>query len=397
MATRYTHKILCVDDNDNNLFSLEVLLSELECCHIHKTKTGKAALEILINEEIDIILLDVQMPEMDGFELAELIRSNKRTKDIPIIFLTAVFRSDDFIKKGYRSGAVDYLTKPIDDNQFLNKINLYLKLFDKEKMLRELNESLNQRVEEQLAKNRQQDYILMQQARLASMGEMIVQIAHHWRQPINTIGLLIQDLLDAYDFKELTREYIDDNVNRCMEIIEKMSDTIDEFRGYYRKDSGKSVFMLKSAIDKAVSFIKPILSAHHIDIEVNAVDARLTGYPVEFGRAILSLAGNAKDALMDNNTEAPFIRIDAFAENNNIAVVITDNGGGVPPEIAGRIFEPYFTTKDEGKGTGLGLYTSKNLIEKCMGGTLTYTNTADGAAFKITLPAGQEGQDCDPL
>ncbi|KWT79386.1 sensor histidine kinase [Candidatus Magnetominusculus xianensis] len=381
MTTLHTHNVLCVGDNN----VLELLLSELERCRIYEVSTVREFSAALADGSIDIILLDLQMLDINALELAELVKAEKL--HIPIVFLTDEFRLDAFIQQGYKSGTIDYLTKPIDHNQFLNKMNLYLRLFDKEKSLRELNDTLHRHVWEQLARHRQNDCILSHQARLASVGETIVQIAHHWRQPINTIGLLIQDILDAYDFNELNREYIRGNVNKCMDIIEKMSDTIDELRGFYKSDAVKTAFMLNRTIEKTVSFIKPILIEHNINIIVNnSTDTQLTGYPVEFGRVVVSLINNAKDALTENCIERPVIKIDSFVEEDRAVIVITDNGGGVPPEIAGRIFDPYFTTKEEGRAAGLGLYTSKHLIEKCMGGTLSFKNIADGAEFKISLP-----------
>ncbi|MCX6076733.1 MAG: response regulator [Campylobacterales bacterium] len=131
----HTYNILSVDDNQNNLFTLSVLLHTQKNIKSIEVLTAKEALHVLLTEKIDLILLDVQMPEINGFELAKMIKSNKKTKDIPIIFVTAVFKSEEFIKEGFEIGAVDYITKPIDDNQLINKITLYLKVFDQKNRL----------------------------------------------------------------------------------------------------------------------------------------------------------------------------------------------------------------------------------------------------------------------
>ena len=131
------YNILCIDDNENNLFTLKSLLENSNNINMMKALGAKAGLEKLLLEKIDLILLDVQMPEMNGFEVARLVKANKKTKDIPIIFLTAVFKSEEFVKEGFEIGAVDYLTKPIDDNQLLNKIALYLKIFEQNHQLRD--------------------------------------------------------------------------------------------------------------------------------------------------------------------------------------------------------------------------------------------------------------------
>lgn len=124
------YNVLCVDDNENNLFSLNALLQTVSNIKSIDVLSAKEALNVLLKEKIDLILLDIQMPDINGFELAKLIKSNKKTKEIPIIFVTAVFKSDEFIEEGFALGAIDYITKPIDDQQLLNKITLYLKVFD---------------------------------------------------------------------------------------------------------------------------------------------------------------------------------------------------------------------------------------------------------------------------
>jgi len=131
----HVYSILCVDDNKNNLFTLNALLGTMDNIKSIEAVNAKNALDVLLTKKIDLILLDVQMPDINGFELAKIIKSNKKTKDIPIIFVTAVFKSDEFVKEGFEIGAVDYITKPIDDNQLLNKITLYLKLFDQNNRL----------------------------------------------------------------------------------------------------------------------------------------------------------------------------------------------------------------------------------------------------------------------
>lgn len=127
----YTYNVLCVDDNKNNLFTLNALLSSLGNIKSFEALDAKKALDTLLSKHIDLILCDVQMPDINGFELAKMIKSNSRTQHIPIIFVTAVFKSEEFIKQGFELGAIDYITKPIDDNHLLNKILLYLDVFEK--------------------------------------------------------------------------------------------------------------------------------------------------------------------------------------------------------------------------------------------------------------------------
>ena len=130
IITNFKYTVLCIDDNQNNLYSLNALLSTMKDIQSIEVLSAKEALNTLLSQQIDLILCDVQMPDINGFEFAKMIKSNKKTRDIPIIFVTAVFKSEEFIEQGFEIGAVDYLTKPIDDNQLVNKIRLYLKIFD---------------------------------------------------------------------------------------------------------------------------------------------------------------------------------------------------------------------------------------------------------------------------
>jgi PAS domain S-box-containing protein len=145
--TRYAgFRVLIVDDNENNLYSLRALINKHMDVEVLQAVSGQAAIDIALkNPRIDLIILDVQMPEMDGFQTASMIKVRQKTKDIPIIFLTAAYKTDDFQKKGYAVGAADYLLKPIDDNQLINKISTYLRLIEKE---REMNRRLEALVEE---------------------------------------------------------------------------------------------------------------------------------------------------------------------------------------------------------------------------------------------------------
>ena len=139
------YTILIVDDNPNNLFSLRALLGRLPQCQVVEALSGEVALGVMLDQSVDLVLLDIQMPGMNGFEIAQHMKMTERTKDIPVIFITAVFRDDEFIRHGYEIGAVDYLTKPVDDNLLLNRIQLYLRLFNREKSLTSALTDLRQR------------------------------------------------------------------------------------------------------------------------------------------------------------------------------------------------------------------------------------------------------------
>ena len=255
-----------------------------------------------------------------------------------------------------------------------------------EHALEELNRTLKQRVQEEVAKNLEKDRMMMVQARQAAMGEMLGNIAHQWRQPLNIVGLIIQDLQDAQVHGQLTPEYLDKGVRRSMDVIQHMSQTIDDFRGFYRVDKEKQTFFLNEIVDRVLAFVEAGFRNTNITLDVHLEKAiKAEGYPNEFAQALLNLLNNARDVLVERKVRSPKVTIRLVRHNGRAVVTISDNGGGIPSNDLEHLFEAFFTTKGEGKGTGIGLYMSKNIIEKNMSGRLTARNTADGAEFRIEL------------
>jgi PAS domain S-box-containing protein len=265
------------------------------------------------------------------------------------------------------------------------------KLFEEElqrqkQMLEELNDTLEKRVGEEVAKNREKDFMLIQQNRQAALGEMLDHIAHQWKQPLNSISLIIQDLGETASDGELTDEHVEETACKIMALLDHMAQTIDIFRGFYRPDKEKKVFSIKDCIDQALAFIAPAFRFHSIAVELD-VDPGLTafGYPKEYAQVLLNILANSRDAFKARGTEKPRVIIRAFAEDTKTVVTIADNAGGIPEAITGKIFDFYFTTNESSGGTGIGLYMSKNIIEKNMGGKLSAVNTGSGAQFRIEV------------
>ena len=251
----------------------------------------------------------------------------------------------------------------------------------------EMNRTLNQRVMEEVTNNREKDHLMIQQSRLAGMGEMVGNIAHQWRQPLNSLGLVIQDLRAAHERGEMDKAYLDNSVREGMELIRHMSLTIDDFRNFFRPNREVKEFNLKDAVDRALSFVGKSFKNNNIEIETEVMEEiRLTGHPNEYSQVVLNILGNAKEALLEGRVERPMVRLRLFMEDGSSVLTISDNAGGIPDEIMERIFDPYFTTKDEGRGTVIGLYMSKAIIEKHMGGELTVRNINGGAEFRVEVP-----------
>ena len=259
-------------------------------------------------------------------------------------------------------------------------------LRESERKYRQLSEALEQRVKEAVDELRQKDRILIMQGRQAVMGEMLSNIAHQWRQPLNMLALLVQDLQLTRRREGLSEEFIDANVKRTMEIIQQMSKTIDDFRYFFKPDREKAEFRVFEPLEKALSLLEGSLKLNGIRTEiVQTGDPVINGYLGEFVQVLLNILINARDALTSRQVPDPLIRIRLFSAGGKTVVSIADNAGGIPEEIREKIFEPYFTTKGPEQGTGIGLYMCKTIIEKSMNGTLSVTNTADGAEFRVEV------------
>jgi C4-dicarboxylate-specific signal transduction histidine kinase len=252
--------------------------------------------------------------------------------------------------------------------------------------LKKLNEDLEERVTQRTAELREKDQILLLQSRQAAMGEMIGNIAHQWRQPLNALGLAVQQMLLYYDMGEFNREFLEKNVTVSKDLIKHMSATIDDFRNFFRPDKEKFEFKVAVAIASTLSLIEDNFNNHHIAVEVIAKgDPSIFGYQNEYGQVLLNILNNARDALVECGHEDPRVTITIGVEENRAVVNVADNAGGIPEEIMDKIFDPYFTTKGPQQGTGIGLFMSKTIIEKNMSGRLSARNTADGAEFRIEV------------
>jgi len=247
-------------------------------------------------------------------------------------------------------------------------------------VLKEANKGLESAVQRKTEENLKQQQLLQEQTKLAAMGEMIGAIAHQWRQPLNALGLSIQNL--EYDFKDgyIDQKFIQQYVKKNKETIGFMSRTIDDFRNFFKVDKVKEKFDARQAIEETVTIQEASLKKYNITLNVSGDNFQIYGLRSEFQQVILNLMSNSAYELNKYKIKDPMIQI----ELNNQKILVTDNAKGVSEEILDRIFEPYFTTKEQGKGTGIGLYMSKIIIEENMGGTLKVENQeGEGASFII--------------
>jgi len=364
--------ILIVDDSKSILYIIEDLLERIDDSYnIIMASGGKKALEIIEEDEIDLIILDIHMPDMDGFEVAQVLKSNKRTTDIPIVFLTA---STTLRTEGLAIGAVDYLTKPIDENQFISRISLYTRLVTS------------------IKENRQKDQHLMHNTRLAQMGEMISMIAHQWRQPLSSISAIsgntrLKLQLSTFDLStddgiEKQNLFIEDELKKIEDKVQNLSITIDDFRKFYTPNKKPVSRVLDEIIPKSINIIRATLIDNNVEIvEKYNSNEYIEIYDSEIMQVVLNIIKNSQENFQEKNIENPNITITTDAR----VISIYDNGGGIAEDVIDKIFDPYFSTKDEKNGTGLGLYMSKIIVEDNHFGHLNVDNTDDGICFTIEI------------
>ena len=254
--------------------------------------------------------------------------------------------------------------------------------------LRQLNENLERRVHESIEEIRQKDTIIFEQSKRRAMDELLIDLAHQWRQPLNTLALEVQDIKEAYEFDELTKEYIDGTVDRAMVQIRYLSETINYFKEFFKPQAEKEEFMISVCFNNVRNVLSAHLKRHHIELEIPDDDFEIEGFKSDLSQVFMNIVTNAKDAILDIQKRDPsykgFIKVSILPSPKK-EIMIENNGGHISDEIMDKIFNPYFTTKFASRGTGMGLYIAKIIIEKHHNGSIRVENTDVGTRFIIGL------------
>ncbi|MDP8220324.1 MAG: response regulator [Candidatus Stygibacter frigidus] len=414
-------KILFVEDDDlmRNTIS-NVLKKNAETVIL--ASNGKEGLELFKQEKPDIVITDIMMPVMNGLEMIHEIR--RLGSNVKIIVVSAYSEKENFLKS-IALGINNFLIKPISYKNLLNILEELANIIQLEKnvetekqkklqaqeqlkiahaelenrvvertqelavanqQLIEFQETLQDKIAKSVTEIRLKDHIMMLQSRQAVMGEMIGHIAHQWRQPLNTIGLLTQSLLFSYRNSNLSDEMLEDRVNKIMVVLEHMSETIDDFRNFFNPNREKINFSVESVVQKTLSFVESSFQKHKIELELDIEDdCQINGYENEYSQVLMNLLINAKDALVDKIENNRKIWIRVSRRMGKSCVEIGDNAGGISAKIKDKLFDPYFTTKKDENGTGLGLYICKTIIETKMNGYIDFSNDKNGAVFTIII------------
>ena len=291
----------------------------------------------------------------------------------------------DALRKKSPKPIKKYLTKK---NEYGEISSLIVDFFQKETELEELNTTLKERVEAEVEKNKQKEQLIYQQSKQAAMGQMLNNIAHQWRQPLNAVSITVGKLEYASKKDILQKEDLDSSLQSIKSLVKQMSDTIDDFRNFFKPDKAKGYFGLLQCLKNSTSVVFEAYESQNIKISI-ICDPQIEcfGYERELMQVLLVCFGNSKDAIEENGVkEGKITVVGKQTPHGDVSITITDNGGGVKNEIIHDIFNPFFTTKEEGKGSGIGLYMSKQIIEQGMQGSIFAVNSTDGLSVTIEIP-----------
>ena len=364
-----------------NLFEINVIC----------VKNGEEGLSMYKSskEKIDLILTDIKMPKLDGLGMIEKIR--EIDKDIPIVITTA-HQETSFLMESIQLNVNAYVLKPID----IYKLQDTLIKAMESKILKEELIIKNKKLEIEIAKNEEKQKIMESQSRFAAMGEMISMIAHQWRQPLASIGtasfnLKYKLLSGKFDLETLQgrNEQSDFFTKKLDEIefyVQNLTTTIDDFRDFYKTDKILVNTTIENSLRNSIKIMQKDLEANNVEIELDfSSENKINIYKNEIMHVILNILKNAQDKFLEKNIQNAKIQIKTQDLENAVKIDIYDNGGGIPEENIDMIFEPYFSTKKEKNGTGIGLYMSKIIVEKNHNGRIYATNINDGICFSIIL------------
>lgn len=318
----------------------------------------------------------VSEPLLRLSRMAESIAGGDLTSHVPV-------ESADEI--GQLAGAFNHMATELAHSYAELEMRVLERTEKLTRALKELRTETEERIHA-VEELRKRERLLIQQSRLAAMGEMLGNISHQWRQPLNVLGLKLQELRLSYKHGKFSEEILYDNIAKSMEIIQHMSQTINVFQDYLKPNKEKSRFSVDQVIAKTVSLIEENFKKQNVRIEtISTGDPQVHGFSNEYSQVLLNLLMNARDALVERGVTDAQVTVRSWVEPGKSVTTVTDNAGGIKEEILDKIFDAYFTTKELGKGTGVGLFMSKNIIEQNMGGSLSVRNVNGGAEFKIEV------------
>ncbi|QKF68545.1 two-component system sensor histidine kinase/response regulator fusion protein [Arcobacter venerupis] len=364
-----------------NLFEINVIC----------VKNGQEGLSVFksSDKKIDLILTDIKMPKLDGIGMIEKIR--EIDKDIPIIITTA-HQETSFLMDSIELNISAYVLKPID----IYKLEASLIKAIEAKVLREELIEKNKRLEIEIQKNEEKQQIIETQSRFAAMGEMINMIAHQWRQPLSSIGTASYNLkykllsgkfnLETQEGRVEQANFFTNKLDEIEFYVQNLTTTIDDFRNFFKTDKVFVNSTIENPIKNTLKIIQKDLQSNNIELILDFESQnKINIFENEITHVFINILKNAQDKFLDKEIKNAKIEIKTQDIENGVQIEIYDNGGGIAEDDLDIIFEPYFSTKKEKNGTGIGLYMSKVIVEKNHQGKIFAKNTKEGISFFIIL------------
>lgn len=402
--------ILIVDDIAANVIALKKTL-ELHNLEADTAESGEEALKRILKRNYSLIILDVQMPGMDGFEVAETLAGSSRTKDIPVIFLSAVNKQKRFISKGYESGGVDYITKPVDPDLLILKVKTFMKLYEQQRELKDMRDLLSKEIEirkeaqqnlEQKVQERTQELVKKNEElefRNHELQQFTWVVSHDLKEPIRKIQMFVRILIDRFLKDNPSAE---DYANRTVRAAERMSQLISDLLDYSRL-SGNAVYEaanINEIIDEVISDFDFIVEDKAAKINVGPMPI-INCVPTQLRQIFQNLISNSLkfsrdgippeieitgELVAEKDFESP-----AHASGKYCRITVKDNGIGFDEKYLDKIFVIFQSLNDRNmyEGTGIGLAIAKKIIEKHSGLITAISEPGKGSAFKIILPVNQ--------
>ena len=427
-------KILAIDDDQGNLTALSRMLRrQKHGFSVMTAKSGAEGMEKANAELPDVILLDIMMPGMDGYEVCERLKSNNKTRHIPVIMLTGMQTDSESRVKGLQLGADAFLTKPVENVELVAQLNVMVRIKRAEGFLRkekdlleaivrertkalreseeakrqievQMREELERRLESRTRELNQTQAQLFQTSKLATLGEMSAGLAHEMNQPLGGISLTAKYMGKLMERGRLSNEEIESGLRDIETSVKRMSRIIQHIRTFARQDTlAFSEVNINETIDSAMSLLGEQLRLHSIEVKLYLDPAlpNIAGEPYQLEQVWINIIGNTRDSLDEKSERISDgrLQIDGYKKSINISTInhsesetpfvevrVTDNGIGFTEEQGKRIFEPFFTTKEVGKGMGLGLSITHGIIESHKGTIEVEGEAGEGAVVRILLP-----------
>ncbi len=320
----------------------------------------------------------IQIDSKDEFQqMATIINNNVAYTRNNIEQNEALIKNATKVLENIKGGNLGTRLTQDTNNKSLNELK---------NMINYMIDNLEEKIQSEINKRLEHEQMLIQQSKLAAMGEMIGNIAHQWRQPLAQISAIHMNMRITYDFNKFTKEYLIEKIDEANKLTAYMSQTINDFQNFFKPEGEKKMFSIKTAFEDAYHIVESSLKYHSISLEMDVIeDCEVLGYGNEFSQVILNILSNAKDIIIERETKNPKIKVTIKLGELYAVINIEDNAGGVPEDVIDKIFDPYFTTRHKTQGTGIGLYMTKNIIERNMHGFINVKNSDTGAVFTVKV------------